>query len=449
MTLERELCFPDKFVWGAATASYQIEGASQEAGKGESIWDRFCRVAGKISGGHTGDVSCDHYHRYRDDIQLMAQIGLKAYRFSVAWPRILPEGTGKVNQAGLDFYERLVDGILESGIEPYPTLYHWDLPQALQDRGGWGNRDIVEWFGQYAAVVSDRLGDRIKYWTTLNEPFGAAFAGHLLGEHAPGTKDSAVALKVSHHLLLSHGKAVQVIRQSVNDEAHLGIVLNLNPVHPASETDEDRAAARRFDGYLNRWFLEPLFRGSYPEDMLAWYGDSAPVIELDDLALISTKTDFLGVNYYSRRVVRAEPDEAFLQCYEVHPEESEYTDSGREIHPKGIYEMLKHLHDEYGIPRLYVTENGAVFTDEVSQDGQVHDTKRIEYLHEHIVQVRKAIGDGVPVCGYFVWSLMDNFEWKFGYTYRFGLIYVDYTNRERIIKDSGYWYKRVIEENSW
>jgi len=436
-------------VWGAATASYQIEGASQEAGKGESIWDRFCRVAGKISGGHTGDVSCDHYHRYQDDIQLMAQIGLKAYRFSVAWPRILPEGTGKVNQAGLDFYERLVDGILESGIEPYPTLYHWDLPQSLQDRGGWGNRDIVEWFGEYAAVVSNRLADRVKYWTTLNEPFGTAFAGHLLGDHAPGTKDSAVALKVSHHLLLSHGKAVQVIRQSVNDEAHLGIVLNLNPVHPASETDEDRAAARRFDGYLNRWFLEPLFRGSYPEDMLAWYGDSAPVIELDDLALISTKTDFLGVNYYSRRVVRAEPDEAFLQCYEVHPEESEYTDSGREIYPKGIYEMLKHLHDEYGIPRLYVTENGAVFTDEVSQDGQVHDTKRIEYLHEHIVQVRKAIGDGVPVCGYFVWSLMDNFEWQFGYTYRFGLIYVDYTNRERIIKDSGYWYKRVIEEHGW
>lgn len=441
------LHFPTAFTWGAATSSYQIEGAPAEDGKGESIWDRFCRIPGKVLNSETGDVACDHYHRYREDVRLMSQIGIQAYRFSIAWPRIFPQGRGAVNQLGLDFYDRLVDRLLDVGIQPFATLYHWDLPQALQEKGGWVNRDTINYFAEYAAVVSKRLGNRVVHWITHNEPWVVAFLGHGAGVHAPGVKNLSTALQVAHHLLLSHGEAVKVLKGSGDEKTQVGIALNLSPTHPASEGAEDQKAARRFDGYLNRWFLDPIFRGTYPEDMVVWYGDKAPLIQAGDLDHISVKADFLGVNYYTRGVIKADPKGGFLQTGSVKPEGSEYTETDREIYPEGIYELLKHLHDEYDIPRLYVTENGADFVDEISEDGAVRDPCRIRYIHEHLVQAYKAIQDGVNLTGYFVWSLMDNFEWTLGYSKRFGLIYVDYATGERITKESGRWYREVIEKN--
>ena len=441
------LHFPEGFVWGAATASYQIEGGYAEDGKGESIWDRFCRTPGKVLNGDTGDVACDHYHRYREDVALMREIGLKGYRFSVAWTRIVPEGRGALNPAGLDFYDRLVDGLLDAGIQPFVTLYHWDLPQALQDRGGWANRDTVYAFQDYAAAVGRRLGDRVMHWITHNEPWVVAFLGHESGIHAPGITDLSTAVQVSHHLLLSHGEALCALREHGSEQTQVGITLNLSPVHPASEREEDRAAAQRFDGYLNRWFLDPVFRGTYPEDMAAWYGDRSPVVQEGDLETISAKVDFLGVNYYTRSVMAADPEGGFLQVRGVKPEEPEYTEMDWEIYPEGLYELLKRVHQEYGISLLYVTENGAAFADEVGPDGQVEDPRRVAYLHDHFVQAHRALQEGVPLAGYFVWSLMDNFEWAFGYSKRFGITYVDYPTQGRILKRSGRWYGEVIRAN--
>lgn len=441
------LRFPAAFTWGAATSSYQIEGASAKDGKGESIWDRFCRVPGKVLNDETADVACDHYHHYREDIRLMSQIGIQAYRFSIAWPRILPQGRGTVNPLGLGFYDRLVDRLLAAGIQPFATLYHWDLPQALQDKGGWANRDTVNHFTEYAAVVSRRLGDRVVHWITHNEPWVVTFLGHETGVHAPGVKDLSTALQVSHHLLLSHGETVKVLKENGDERTRVGIALNLSPIHSASARTEDQKAAKRFDGYLNRWFLDPIFRGTYPKDMIDWYGDMAPAIQPGDIGSISVETDFLGVNYYTRKVIKADPQGGFLQAGSIKPEGSEYTETGREIYPEGIYEILKRLHDEYAIPRLYITENGADFIDEISEDGAVRDSRRIKYIHEHLVQAYKAVQDGVNLAGYFVWSLMDNFEWTLGYSKRFGLIYVDYTTGKRIIKESGHWYREVIEKN--
>jgi len=441
------LRFPDGFIWGAATSAYQIEGACCEEGRGESIWDRFCRLPGKVRNGDTGDIACDHYHRYQDDIELMARLGLRAYRFSIAWPRILPQGKGQVNRRGLDFYSRLVDKLLEAEIEPFATLYHWDLPQALQDEGGWVNRNTVDWFQEYATVVSKALGDRVRHWVTHNEPWMVAFAGHALGIHAPGIRNLAAAIQVSHHLLLSHGRAVQVIRDICGHEAQVGIDLNLSPIHLASQSEEDREAARRFDGCLNRWFLDPLFKGSYPEDTLAWYADLAPSIRPGDMECIGTKVDFLGVNYYSRIVIQAGSRGELLQVRGIKPPDAEYTDTGWEIYPQGLYEVLKRLHDEYHVPALYVTENGAAFPDQVNDEGQVDDQRRIQFLQAHLLQAHRAIQEGVNLLGYFVWSLMDVFEWDDGYSKRFGLIYVDRRTQKRIIKKSGLWYGEVIRSS--
>lgn len=439
--------FPDNFVWGAATAAYQIEGAYNEDGKGESIWDRFCRTPGKVQDGDRGDVACDHYHRYRDDIKLMKEISLNSYRFSIAWSRIFPQGKGQLNQRGLDFYERVVDELLDSGIEPFVTLYHWDLPQALQRKGGWANRDTVGYFEDYAEEVSKKLGDRVHFWITHNEPWVVSFHGHHSGIHAPGIKNLSTALKVSHHLLLSHGETVAILRDNGDEKTQVGIALNLSSVRPASESEEDKKAAKRYDGYLNRWFLDPIYKGSYPEDMLALYGDKAPEIRAQDLEHISTKTDFLGVNNYFRAVVKADKKEAFLGLSSVKPSGAEYTEMNWEIYPLGIYELLKRIHNDYDEPVVYITENGAAFPDKIDENGRVNDESRIKYLKGYFLQAHRAIEDGVKLSGYFVWSLLDNFEWAYGYSKRFGLVYTDYPTQKRIIKASGWWYKRVIEKS--
>ena len=440
------LTFPEGFLWGAATASYQVEGAADADGRGVSIWDTFSRTPGKVVNGDTGDVACDHYHRYREDVELMARLGLKAYRFSVAWPRILPQGTGAVNQAGLDFYDRLVDALLAKGIEPFATLYHWDLPQKLQDDlGGWASRDIIEPFVHYADVVSKRLGDRVHHWMTHNEPWVVAFLGYGTPVHAPGAASWPDAVKASHHLLVSHGQAVPVLRANGDARTRVGIVLNLSWVDAASSSPEDQAAARRFDGYLNRWFLDPLFKGEYPEDMLALYRDFPPPVQAGDLATITTPIDFLGVNNYSRAVVGA-GDAPVLKIASVRPE-GEYTEMDWEVYPEGLYRLLVRVHQDYAPRALYVTENGAAFADEVSPDGKVHDPRRVAYLQGYIAQAHRAIQEGVPLKGYFVWSLLDNFEWGYGYTKRFGITYVNYETQQRILKDSGEWYAGVTRQN--
>lgn len=439
--------FPEGFLWGVATASYQIEGSWDKDGKGVSIWDIFSHTQGKIIDGSTGDVACDHYRRWREDIALMKELNVKAYRFSIAWTRIIPQGAGPVNPKGLDFYDRLVDGLLDAGIKPFVTLYHWDLPQALQDIGGWANRDVAYYFADYAAVVAHRLGDRVKHWMTHNEPWVVSWVGYGWGHHAPGIKNPKVALQVAHHLLLSHGLAVEVLRDLGDGETQVGIVLNLSRVHPATESDEDKAAAHRNDGFLNRWFLDPIFTGSYPSDMWEWFGQLVPEVKPGDMAIISRKIDFLGVNYYTRSVVKHDPEGGLLQLSNVRIEGSEYTEMGWEVYPDGLYELLTRLHRDYKVPAIYITENGAAFKDEVTGDGKVHDERRLNYLREHFLRAHRAIQDGVPLKGYFVWSFIDNFEWAYGYTKRFGVVYVDYATQKRIVKDSGWWYKKVITEN--
>jgi beta-glucosidase len=444
---DKKIVFPKGFVWGAATASYQIEGAWDEDGKGESIWDRFSHTPGKVYCGDTGDLACDHFHRWPEDLALMKEIGLIAYRFSTAWPRILPAGRGQVNQAGLDFYSRLVDGLLEAEIEPYLTLYHWDLPQQLQDQGGWPARMVVDAFCEYTDVLSRALGDRVKYWTTLNEPFVSAFVGYEEGRHAPGHSDLHEALAASHHLLLAHGQAVPVIRANVPG-AQVGITLNFSPQVPASPSVADRDAANWADGHINRWFLDPLVGRGYPGDMVKGLGDEMDFVQPGDLETISTPIDFLGVNYYTRNIARSKVvSEKENAPVTVHPND-EHTEMGWEVYPDGLYNILGRLHFEYGFPAIYITENGAAYKDQVGPDGLVDDPARLSYIKRHLEKVCQAIDIGVPVKGYFAWSLMDNFEWAFGYSKRFGLIYVDFETQERILKSSAKWYGQVIRENA-
>jgi beta-glucosidase len=444
---DTKLIFPKNFVWGAATASYQIEGAWDEDGKSESIWDRFSHTPGKVDNGDTGDIACDHYHRWRDDVALMKEMGLKAYRFSTSWPRILPAGHGKVNQTGIDFYSQLVDALLEAGIEPYVTLYHWDLPQVLQDEGGWPARMSVDAFVEYADVVSRALGDRVKNWITFNEPFVSAVVGYLEGRHAPGIKDQHQALAVSHHLLLSHGKAVPIIRRNC-PRANVGIALNMVPQVPASRSAADRARATWMDGFINRWFLDPLVGRNYPHDMVLAFGDTMDFVQAGDTEAIAVPVDFVGVNYYTRDIVRSsQVREGKNAKREVFPND-EYTDMGWEVYPEGIYNWLGRLHFDYDFPAIYITENGAAFLDKVGSDGQVDDPARLSYIKRHLQQVHRAIEIGVPVKGYFAWSLMDNFEWSYGFTKRFGLIYVDYETQQRIPKSSARWYGQVIRANA-
>jgi beta-glucosidase len=445
--------FPADFAWGAATSSYQVEGAVEEDGKGTSIWDTFVRTPGTIANGDTGDVACDHYHRWAEDVDLMASYGLNAYRFSVSWPRIQPDGRGPANRRGLDFYDRLVERLLERGIRPALTLNHWDIPQRLQDdRGGWQNRDTVERFGDYASLLYDALGDRVAWWITHNEPWIISALGYRLGIHAPGWTDVEAELRTAHHLLLSHGLAVDAYRAS-GRRAPIGITLNLLPTYPQDDTDADRTAAVLSDGYTNRWYLDPVFRGAYPADMLEYFGRRFTLdwIRSGDLERVHRSIDFLGVNYYARRVVRApRPGETAEFAWVVRAETTTgipTSDLGWEMTPETFLELLLRLKDEYGGPAILITENGCSLEDEIADDGGVHDPRRIEYLRTHLAAVEAAIDAGVDVRGYFAWSLLDNFEWAEGYGPRFGLTYVDYPTQRRVPKDSAAWYRGVIERN--
>jgi beta-glucosidase len=431
--------FPTDFVWGAATASYQIEGAAHEDGRGESVWDRFCATPGKVRGGDTGDVACDFFHRYPDDVKLMKELGIRAFRFSIAWPRVLPEGRGAVNQAGLDFYDRLVDELLANELEPFPTLFHWDSPQAFEEAGGWRARETAEAFVEYAEIVADRLSDRVGHWITHNEPWVYAWIGHAWGVHAPGRTSEADAVAVAHHLLLSHGWAVEAIRRAA-PAARVGITLNLAHMYPASDTPEDEAAAYRKDGEDNRWFLDPIFRGSYPADLLERTELVAPLIREGDLDAASAPLDFLGINNYSRFIVAAGADGPRT----VRNPGAQHTDMGWEVYPDGLHDVLVRVTRDYEPPAIYITENGAAFPDVRVHDGHVHDVERTAYLESYIDAVARAIDGGAPVKGYFVWSLLDNFEWAFGYSKRFGIVYVDFPTLERVPKDSFYWYRDLI-----
>ncbi|TCL61942.1 broad-specificity cellobiase [Hydrogenispora ethanolica] len=445
-----QLIFPKDFLWGAATASYQIEGGAADDGKGESIWDRFSHIPGKVTNGDTGDVACDHYHRYREDVRLMKELGLKGYRFSISWPRVFPNGRGAVNPQGIDFYNRLVDELLANGIEPAVTLYHWDLPQALQENGGWGNRAIVDDFAAYAAYLFDVLGDRVKKWITHNEPWVVAFAGHFQGRHAPGLTDLPLAVQVTHHLILSHAKAVQAYRASKHGDGQIGITLNLYPSVPASDSESDRAAATLVDGHNNRWFLDPVLKGEYPADILRLYQErlNSPVIEPGDMECIAASPmDFLGINYYFQKVVKHSEVHPILQFEEIKPEGSEYTAMNWEITPQGLTDLLVRLDRDYHHPDLYITENGAAFKDDRRDGGVVDDQDRLKFLQQHFAAAHRALEAGVKLKGYYVWSLMDNFEWAHGYGKRFGLIYIDYQTLERTWKKSALWYREVIRDN--
>lgn len=438
--------FPKDFLWGAATASYQIEGSPLADGAGSSIWHRFSHTPGNILNGDTGDVAADHYRRYKEDIALMKEMGLKGYRFSIAWPRIYPYGKGKINVKGMDFYDRLVDELLEAGITPFITLYHWDLPATLQDLGGWANRDIACWFADYADYMFQRLGDRVENWSTLNEPWVVAFVGHLFGEHAPGMKDIYSAFLVTHNQLRAHSKAIRAFREANIANGKIGITLSNTSHDPATDSMEDKIAAKVAHEWNNYpLFLHPIYYGDYPDTVKEFLKEYLPKNYYKDMEEIKEEIDFVGINYYSGDLVKFDPDSPLggKSVKRGLPK----TEMGWEIYPEGFYKILKGLQDEYNPKEVYVTENGAAFDDKV-ENGEVHDHKRIDYLKKHFEMAHKAIEDGVKLKGYFVWSLLDNFEWAFGYSKRFGIVYVDYNTQKRIIKDSGKWYSQIIKNNS-
>lgn len=432
--------FSNEFIFGAATAAYQIEGATEEDGRGASMWDLFSHTPGRVANGDTGDVACDHYHRYVEDIQAMKEMGLQSYRFSIAWSRLFPTGHGKLNNPGLDFYQRLVDNLLQQHVTPMATLYHWDLPQALLDQGGWLNRDTGEAFAEYADTVFRRLGDVIPSFITLNEPWCSTVLGYAFGTHAPGVRDYKSAVLAGHNLLLAHGKAVQAFRGAALKGAQVGITNILTHVEPASDSKQDNEAALRMDGFCNKWFLDPLFHGRYPQEIedigaKQW-------IQGNDMSTISTPIDFLGVNFYQSTVAQANPDDTLFGATIREPS-GPRTAMGWGISPDGLRATLERVHNEYGNIPLYVTESGAAF-DDVVEDDQVHDADRVSYLRRHLEAVHQAIEHGVDVRGYYVWSLLDNFEWAEGYTKRFGLLYVDYESQQRLWKDSAKYYQKVI-----
>lgn len=437
--------FPPGFLWGTATAAYQVEGAWDGDGRGPCVWDTFVRLPGRVEGGDTGDLACDHYHRWHDDIGLMARLGLNTYRFSVSWSRVLPEGTGRVNQAGLDFYRRLVDALLERDITPALTLYHWDLPEELQRHGGWADRDTAAAFAAYAEVVANALGDRVPLWITHNEPSLHAIVGHAVGRHAPGVRDWRTGHQVAHHLLVSHGWAVEVLRAGTTGK--VGISLALEPAVPSTDSAEDAAAARRHDDHLNAWYLDPLFRARYPDALWAWLAARGltPEVGFDDLATIAAPIDFLGVNFYHRRVTCHDRDGGPLELREV-PAGGTTTAMGWEVRAQSLYDMLTAVSREYGPCEVYVTENGAAYDDRVI-GGRVHDVERVAYLAQHMRAARDALSDGVPLRGYFVWSLLDNFQWDSGYAKRFGVIHVDFQTQCRTVKDSGWFLRDVATSN--
>jgi beta-glucosidase len=446
--------FPNGFVWGVATSAFQIEGAHDTQGRGPSIWDTYAEQPGRIEDGTTAQVACDHYHRYAQDVALMQSIGVGAYRFSVAWPRIFPTGRGAVNIAGLDFYDRLVDTLLSAGIEPWVTLYHWDLPQPLEDEGGWTNRSTVDAFVDLADAVSARLGDRVGNWITHNEPWCVSVLGYAQGDHAPGKRSWSDALVASHHLLLSHGRAVAVIRGNTIG-ASVGITVNASHCEPASPSEADRISTRQFDGELNRWFLDPIFLGRYPRDVIEYHEregrlpDGMHFVHPGDLEEINTPIDFLGLNYYSRAVVRsASIPEADNEPRTIAiPDPAELTDMGWEVYPEGLTQTLVRLNADYRPGSFVVTENGAAYSTGPGEDGSVQDTRRCDYVKNHLRACLAAIDLGVPLSGYFLWSLLDNFEWAFGFAKRFGIVWVDFETQERIIKASGHMYSRIVREN--
>jgi beta-glucosidase len=436
--------FPPEFVFGASTAAYQIEGAACEDGRGPSIWDTFARTPGKVTHGDTGDIACDHYHRLESDLDLVSELGLDIYRFSIAWPRIVPDGTGPVNARGLDFYRRMVDGLLTRGVTPMATLFHWDLPQPLQDTGGWANRDTVGRFTDYVTAVLEAIGAQVPFWVTVNEPFCAGMIGHLQGRHAPGIVDLHTALAASHHLLLAHGEAVRLVRD-LAPEGRVGNSVLLSDIHPATGDPADVEAARRLDGYENRWFLDPVFRAAYPDDMLDWYAGQVPIdfIGDGDLKVIAAPMDFSGINFYETKIVASDQNEPFHRA-SVLPAAGPLTANGIDARPAGLGQVLRRLRDEYPAIPLYITENGAPFFDYVDPNGQVKDIERVRYLDDHLAETHRAMADGVDVRGYFVWSLLDNFEWADGYSRRFGLYFVEFGTQARIAKASARWYQRFI-----
>jgi len=436
--------FPDGFLWGAATSAYQVEGSPLADGAGPSIWHRFAHTPGRVRDGDTGDVACDHYCRYRDDVALMHKLGLSAYRFSIAWGRVLPDGKGWVNTKGLDFYGRLVDLLLENGIQPFVTLYHWDLPAALDDLGGWLNRDIAGWFADYARVLFRALDDRVSFWATLNEPWVVADEGYLYGVLAPGHRSLVEAPIATHNLLRAHASAVQMYR--AEGRHAVGLVVNLEPKYPASDTPEDIAATARSEAYMNRQYLDPVFLGRYPEELSGIFGQAWPEVPAADLEAIRQPIDFLGVNYYRRGVMRHDPSEWPVRAERVRQPGSPYTELDWEVWPQGLEDILCWLKGRYGDVPLYITENGAAFADPPAAGG-VPDPLRVAYLREHLSAARRAIRQGVDLRGYFVWSLLDNFEWSEGFSKRFGIVHVDFATQRRTPKDSARFYKGVIRSN--
>lgn len=437
--------FPESFIWGASTASYQIEGAIHEGGKSPSIWDTFSHTPGKIAGGHTGDEACDHYHRYPEDIALMTELGLDAYRFSTAWPRLFPEGRGKPNPAGRDFYDRLIDSLLAQGITPWLCFYHWDLPQALQDKGGWANRDIVDWYSDYAAFTAEHYGDRVQHFVMLNEANVISLMGHLLGIHAPGVQDLTAYAAAVHHLNLAQGTALTRLRE-MNSGWQLGTILNMQPSEPETDSEEDKGAADLFDAVWNGNFADPLFKGEYPE---LSQGMLSPHIQDGDMQRIQQPIDFLGLNLYSRNLIKADPRSLVGLAQATPPKDAELTEMGWEVYPKALYDQLLTLKEHYGNPPVFVTENGVAFKDTVNRQGEVHDPRRIRFFKRYLRAAHRALEEGVNLKGYFVWSLLDNFEWAEGYDKRFGLVYIDYETQQRIPKASFEWFRETIKNNGY
>ena len=440
MTFEET--FPPGFVWGVATAAYQIEGGHQAGGRGESIWDRFSHTPGKTHNGETGDVACEHFYRWEEDVELMQRMGVKGYRFSIAWPRIFPRGTGKLNPAGLGFYDRLVDRLLEAGITPYPTLYHWDLPQRVEDDGGWVDRRTAYAFAHFAETMGERLGDRVENWWTINEPWCVAELGYYSGDHAPGRRDRTEALAAAHHVLLAHGLGMEALRRGAPGEVRVGVVNNVEAAVPRSQHPADRAAADLFHELRNGWYLDPVHAGKYPERALAHYGWDMAQVKAGDMELISAPMDHVGINYYTRTVAHDEtvPDDA--RPLPLVDADLPRTTMGWEVYPDGLTEVLLRLDAEYELPPVYVAESGVAVVD-VERDGAVHDPERIDYLQTHFDAAAKAYVAGVPLRGYFVWTLLDNFEWQYGYSQRFGLVWTDYATQKRIVKDSGHWFAGI------
>lgn len=439
--------FPEGFLWGAATSAYQIEGSPLADGAGPNIWHRFTRLQGTVANGDTGDVACDHYRRWPEDVTLMRELGLGAYRFSIGWARVLPEGRGAVNPKGLDFYARLVDRLLESDIVPAPTLYHWDLPAALDDRGGWTNPDVAGWFQDYARVLFERLGDRVPMWATLNEPVLVSDSGYMRGDHAPGHRSAAEAATVARHLLLAHGAAVEAFRGTSRGAGRIGLVVNLEPRVPATESRDDDLAARRADLYHNRQYLDPIFTGRWPQGLAEILGEACREFTPSEAKQVSQPLDWLGVNYYSRRPT-AYGGHAPLHYVDVVTPGAPTTAVGWEIFPQGLTDTLVKVTERYGKVPIYVTENGSAWDDPPPEKETVADPQRLRYLREHLRAAREAIDHGVDLKGYFAWSLLDNFEWQHGYSKRFGLVYVDYATQARTIKESGRFYRDVIAANA-